>query len=242
MPKLCNNCQSANIENRIFDIDGQNLVEDFTCLDCHNYYRNQPPIVEYEYLTADQINFITKHYDNQETADDVQELLVLAREVGLDITFELVTFEDCTADLVIKREDGQIKYFGDLCSSPLWLSKHIQAFGGGLDIALQILDGVLGWIKEGEKEELNAQVLKANYLLDLLLNKTSNYYLEDERIRYNYEAQKHLDLEDRENPQIMLVIYNQMLTEVTDEELQEIIKVSFDHDKKYELQLLNLLN
>lgn len=196
----------------------------------------------YKHLTTDQINFITKYYTNQETADDVQELLVLAREVGLDITTDLITFEDCTADLVIRREDGQIKYFGDLCSSPLWLSKHIQAFGGDVDIALDILDDVLAWIKEGEQEELNTQVLKANYLLDLLLNKTSNYYLEDEKIRYNYEAQKHLDLEYSEDPQRMLVIYNQMLAEVTDEELQEIIKVSFDHEKKYELQLLNLLN
>lgn len=196
----------------------------------------------YKHLTTDQINFITKYYTNQETADDVQQLLILAREVGLDFTFDLVTFEDCTADLVIRREDGQIKYFGDLSSSPLWLSNHIQAFGGGVDIALDILDDVLAWIKEGEQEELNTQVLKANYLLDLLLNEQSNYYLEDERIEYNYEAQEHLALEDREDPQRMLTIYNQMLAEVTDEELQEIIQVSFDHEKKYELQLLNLLN
>lgn len=199
-------------------------------------------MTDYKYLTKQQIDFITKHYTNQETADDVQELLVLAREVGLDITTDLVTFEDCTADLVIKREDGQTKYFGDLCSSPLWLSNHIQAFGGGVEIALDILDDVLAWLEEGEQEDLNAQVLKANFLLDLILNKTSNYYLEDEGIRYNHEAQEHLDLEDREDSQRMLIIYNQMLTEVTDEELQEIIKVSFDHDKKYELQLLNLLN
>ena len=65
MTKLCNNCQSANIEERMFDVDGQNLVEDFVCLDCHNYYRGQPPFIESEHLTTDQKEFITSHYANQ---------------------------------------------------------------------------------------------------------------------------------------------------------------------------------
>lgn len=193
----------------------------------------------YKHLTTEQIDFITKHYDNQETADDVQELITQAK---LDIETYLVEFDDDTADLVIRRADESKAFFSNFCTSPSWLSSNVQAFGGDVDIALDILDGVLAWIKEGEQEELNTQVLKANFLLDLILCKTSNYYLEDEKIRYNHEAQKHLDLEDREDSQRMLVIYNQMLAEVTDEELQEIIQVSFDHDKKYELQLLNLLN
>ena len=226
----CNNCYSNNLEHRMYDVDGTNLVEDFTCLDCNQYHTGQPPIVEYKHLSQDQVDFITKHYKNQETADDVQELLILAREVGFDITFDLVTFEDCTADLVIKREDGKIKYLGDLCSSHLWLSKHIQAFGGGIDIALDILDDVLAWLEEGEQEELNSQALKANFLIDLLLNNTSNYYLDDGLIL----------LRGKELDQLSKT-YNQMLAEIVNPEIQKIIYASYDQKYKFELQLLNLL-
>jgi hypothetical protein len=195
-------------------------------------------MTQYKYLTQQQINCITKHYTNQETADDVQELLVLTREVGLDITTTLVTFEDYTADLVIKREDGQIKYFGDLCSSHLWLSNHIQAFGGGVEIALDILDDVLAWTKEGEKEELNTQVLKANYLIDLLMREDNKYYLGEGTVAYDEDALEELSLEERKEVEQRITFYSQMLVEIPNRRIREIMYMCFDHGLKYELPLL----
>ena len=146
-----------------------------------------------------------------------------------------MSYEDGTADLLIFGENDKKEYFSLFCKAYNYLSPSIRAFGEDVETALEIIDNVLEWVESTKQEEMNNQVLKANFLLDLLMKKKVIHYLEDERIEYNYEAQKHLDLEDRENPQRMLVIYNQMLTEVTDEELQEIIKVSFDHEKKYDL-------
>jgi hypothetical protein len=78
----------------------------------------------------------------------VQELITRAK---LDIENYLVEFDDGTADLIIRRNDEDKAFFGNFCKSPLWLTSNIQAFGGGVNIALDILDKVFGWTKETTK-------------------------------------------------------------------------------------------
>lgn len=102
----------------------------------------------YKYLTTEQIDFLTKHYANQETADEVQDLITQAK---LNIENHLVEFDDGTADLIIRKNNEDKAFFSNFCTSPYWLTPNIQAFGGGVDIALNILNKVFGWTKETTK-------------------------------------------------------------------------------------------
>lgn len=144
MPKLCNNCQSANIESRMFDIDGQNLVEDYSCLDCHNYYRNQPPIVEYKYLDQDQIDSITEHYANQSEMEDIYYFFYEV-EHALNIEMSLITrvFDDGIPDLIIYGAGDSKKCFGEFDPD--------EQFSLNLENALEIIENILAWKKTKTK-------------------------------------------------------------------------------------------
>lgn len=140
MIKLCNNCQSKNIEKRMFDIDGRNLVEDFVCLDCHNYYRGQPPIVEYEYLDQDQIESITEHYKNQNNMKDTHYFFYEA-EAELQIETSLITrvFDDGELDLIIYGAGDNKRFFEEFDT--------VKKFSLSLENALEIIDSILAWKK-----------------------------------------------------------------------------------------------
>lgn len=95
---------------------------------------------EYTHLTQQQIDFITKHYANQETADDIKPLLT-----KLGVENYLLEFEDGTADLVIRNDLEDNQFFSNFCKSPTWLTPNIQAFGSGVETAIDTLNNVLSW-------------------------------------------------------------------------------------------------
>ncbi|BAY87839.1 hypothetical protein NIES267_73630 (plasmid) [Calothrix parasitica NIES-267] len=188
-------------------------------------------MTEYQYLTQEQIDCIKANYANQSCADDVQELFSELEEVtGLEIVTDLVSYEDGTADLLIFGENDKKEYFRFFCKAYNYLSPSIRGFGKDVETALEIIDSVLAWVESIKQEQINQQVLKANFLIDLLLNKASNYYLDDGLIL----------LRGKELDQLPKT-YNQMLTEVTNPEIQKIIYASYDQKYKYESELLNLV-
>jgi hypothetical protein len=138
MTKLCNNCHSANIEERMFDVDGQNLVEDFTCLDCHNYYRGQPPVIEYKHLTTDQITAITEHYKNQDNMEDMHYFFYEVED-ELQIETSLITrvFDNGELDLIIYGTKDNKRFFAEFDT--------VRQFSLSLEDALEIIDNILAW-------------------------------------------------------------------------------------------------
>jgi hypothetical protein len=215
----------------MFDVDGQNLVEDFTCLDCHNYYRGQPPFIESEYLTKQQIDFIKANYANQSCADDVKALLSELEEVtGLEIVTDLVSYEDGTADLLIFGENDKKEYFSLFCKAYNYLSPSIRAFGEDVETALEIIDSVLEWVESTKQEQMNSQVLKANFLLDLLAN--TGFQLSDNKtIEYNHYELMSLEAEaERVEAQEKSDIYSQMYRSISNQQILDILHKSLDDE------------
>lgn len=108
-------------------------------------------IANYKYLTNEQVNFIKQNYTNQAYVDDIQLLLIKAREVGFTITMSLQEVEGYSDELIIKREDKEVKSFSEFCSHEYPISSRLN-FGDNVETALGILDKMLEWIKGAKKK------------------------------------------------------------------------------------------
>lgn len=140
MLKKCNNCDSTNIEYRMFDIDGQNLVEDFTCLDCHGYYTGYSPTIEYEYLSQEQIKLITKYYKNQSEMEDIHHFFYeVEDDVQIETSLIIKVFDDGKSDLIIYGAGDNKKFFEDFDKG--------KQFSLSLENALEIIENILAWIE-----------------------------------------------------------------------------------------------
>lgn len=184
----------------------------------------------YKHLTKQQIDFIKANYANQSCADDVKALLSELEEVtGLEIVTDLVSYEDGTADLLIFGENDKKEYFSLFCKAYNYLSPSIRAFGEDVETALEIIDNVLAWTKGTEREELNTQVLKANFLIDLVAD-TKFQLSDDKTIEYNHYELMSLAETERVKAQEKSNIYSQMYRSISNQQILDILHKPLDDE------------
>ena len=97
-------------------------------------------MTEYKYLTQQQINFITKHYTNQDTMKDIKNLFYDLEE-ELDIETDYITkgINEQIPDILLFGLNGTKDLLSDFGSA--------SSFGSNLENALSILDNILYWAK-----------------------------------------------------------------------------------------------